>query len=145
MKDNFLQMPPLLKWLSLLGISAPLISIIAVTGSQNTDIANIAVNNIALNGYEMVGMMIPSTPIFFASISMMKKCKLSRWGYILGLIIISILSLTLSLIYDSNTESIYSNVEQFMINLLYYFAFILGVWFYLFKNKNVASYFFDNT
>ena len=143
---NFIQMPSLLKCLSLLGISIPLISIIVLTDFQDTEITYQVKSdgNIIFNGYYAIGLVLTSVPIFFASILMMKKSELSRWCYVLGLITISIPSLYLSLIHDSNTESIYSNIEWFMISLLHDLVIIIGVWFYLFKNKNVASYFSHN-
>lgn len=132
--SHFKNMPQLLAALVLLGLLAPFLALYSVlTGSIVSGGANEYAYGAAKDIYELGGVVLFAVPIFISSLLMLRKKKVAIAWYLFGWLAICLSPLCLSEIQESS--SIY------LKELLMYIVLGVAIGVFLFKSKEVKSYF----
>jgi len=128
------EMPRLLVMLTLLGLSAPFLALISVwTGNVINGGADDYAYGAAKSIYELMFVILFTTPIFVASILIMKRRKKSIYYYLAGWIAACLSPLCLS--------SVTVNTNVYFLELASYIIIGLAIGIFLSKNQSVDLYF----
>ena len=119
--------------LTLAGFFAPLLAVFSVlTGDVGSNTMSLQYGA-AANLYELLFVVLLSIPVTIASLNVLRKIRSSVYYYIIGWMLVCISPFCLS--------SVRTDIDTYLIELLYYAVLGIVIASYLLKSGDVKNYF----